>query len=39
MKILLFGGTTEGRLLAGRADVVIRVCCGLPQVLKGEWTC
>lgn len=26
-------------LLAGRADVVIRVCCGLPQVLKGDWTC
>lgn len=26
-------------LLAGRADVVIRVCCGLPQVLKGEWEC
>lgn len=24
-------------LLAERADVVIRVCCGLPQVLKGEW--
>ncbi len=24
-------------LLAARADVVIRVCCGLPQVLKGEW--
>lgn len=29
-----------GRLacaLAARADVVIRVCCGLPQVLKGNW--
>ena len=26
-------------LLAREADVVIRVCCGLPQVLKGEWTC
>ncbi len=26
-------------LLAARADVVIRVCCGLPQVLKGEWPC
>lgn len=26
-------------LLAQRADTVIRVCCGLPQVLKGEWTC
>lgn len=26
-------------LLAGRADVVIRVCCGLPQVLKGDWKC
>ena len=24
-------------LLAERADTVIRVCCGLPQVLKGEW--
>ena len=24
-------------LLSGRADTVIRVCCGLPQVLKGEW--
>ena len=23
-------------LLAARADTVIRVCCGLPQVLKGE---
>lgn len=23
-------------LLAERADTVIRVCCGLPQVLKGE---
>ncbi|MBQ9686109.1 MAG: bifunctional adenosylcobinamide kinase/adenosylcobinamide-phosphate guanylyltransferase [Oscillospiraceae bacterium] len=29
-----------GRLacaLAQRADTVIRVCCGLPQLLKGEW--
>lgn len=29
-----------GRLaceLAKRADTVIRVCCGLPQLLKGEW--
>ena len=29
-----------GRLacaLARRADTVIRVCCGLPQLLKGEW--
>lgn len=26
-------------LLAARADVVIRVCCGLPQVLKGDWPC
>ena len=26
-------------LLAQRADTVIRVCCGLPQVLKGEWIC
>ncbi len=24
-------------LLAARADTVIRVCCGLPQLLKGEW--
>ena len=24
-------------LLAKRADTVIRVCCGLPQLLKGEW--
>ena len=23
-------------LLAGRADTVVRVCCGLGQVLKGE---
>ena len=23
-------------LLAERADTVIRVCCGLPQILKGE---
>ena len=23
-------------LLAQRAEVVVRVCCGLPQVLKGE---
>lgn len=26
-------------LLAQRADTVLRVCCGLPQVLKGAWTC
>ena len=26
-------------LLAARADVVVRVCCGLPQVLKGELPC
>lgn len=26
-------------LLAARADTVIRVCCGLPQVLKGEEPC
>ena len=26
-------------LLAERADIVIRVCCGLPQVLKGELPC
>ena len=26
-------------LLAQRADTVLRVLCGLPQVLKGEWTC
>ena len=24
-------------LLAERADTVIRVCCGLPQLMKGEW--
>ncbi len=24
-------------LLAARADTVIRVCCGLPQLLKGKW--
>ena len=26
-------------LLAERADTVIRVCCGLPQVLKGNLPC
>ena len=26
-------------LLAARADTVVRVCCGLPQVLKGEPPC
>lgn len=26
-------------LLAQRARVVVRVCCGLPQVLKGELPC
>lgn len=26
-------------LLAERADTVIRVCCGIPQLLKGEWPC
>lgn len=26
-------------LLAARADTVIRVCCGLPQCLKGELPC
>ena len=26
-------------LLAARADTVVRVCCGLPQLLKGEWPC
>jgi len=29
-----------GRLacaLARRADTVIRVCCGLPELLKGDW--
>ena len=25
--------------LAGRADTVIRVCCGIPQLLKGDWPC
>ena len=24
-------------LLAERADTVVRVCCGLPQLLKGDW--
>ena len=26
-------------LLAARADTVVRVCCGIPQLLKGEWPC
>lgn len=26
-------------LLAEQADTVVRVCCGLPQVLKGEPPC
>ena len=26
-------------MLAARADTVIRVCCGLPELLKGEWPC
>lgn len=26
-------------LLAERADTVVRVCCGLPQVLKGHFPC
>lgn len=26
-------------LLAQRAETVVRVCCGLPQVLKGELPC
>ena len=26
-------------LLARRADVVVRICCGLPQVLKGSPDC
>ena len=26
-------------LLAKEADTVIRVCCGIPQLLKGEWPC
>ncbi|MEG1777939.1 MAG: bifunctional adenosylcobinamide kinase/adenosylcobinamide-phosphate guanylyltransferase [Angelakisella sp.] len=26
-------------MLAQRADTVIRVCCGLPQLLKGELPC
>ena len=26
-------------LLAARAATVVRVCCGLPQLLKGEWPC
>ena len=24
-------------MLALRADTVVRVCCGLPQLLKGDW--
>ena len=24
-------------LLAERANTVVRVCCGIPQLLKGEW--
>lgn len=28
-----------GCLLARRADTVVRVCCGLPQVLKGQTPC
>lgn len=34
------GREAAGRLaclLARRADTVVRVCCGLPQLLKGEW--
>ncbi|MEG1932509.1 MAG: bifunctional adenosylcobinamide kinase/adenosylcobinamide-phosphate guanylyltransferase, partial [Pygmaiobacter sp.] len=27
------------QLLAERAEVVLRICCGLPQVLKGTWQC
>lgn len=26
-------------LLAARADTVVRVCCGIPQLLKGVWPC
>ena len=26
-------------LLAQRAETVVRVCCGLPQLLKGDWPC
>ncbi len=26
-----------GCMLAERAETVIRVCCGLPQLLKGAW--
>lgn len=26
-------------LLAARAETVIRMSCGLPQLLKGEWPC
>ena len=26
-------------LLAERADTVLRICCGLPQILKGDWKC
>ena len=24
---------------AARAETVVRVCCGIPQLLKGEWPC
>ena len=36
------GREAAGRLaclLAARADTVVRVCCGLPQLLKGELPC
>lgn len=36
------GREAAGRLaclLAARADTVVRVCCGLPQILKGEPPC
>ena len=26
-------------LLAARAETVVRLCCGLPEVLKGELPC
>lgn len=36
------GREAAGRLaclLAQRADTVVRVCCGLPQILKGSLPC
>ena len=33
---LACGTGTMACLLAERADTVVRVCCGIPQVLKGN---